>query len=45
MQLRAIEIGTHVWVGQYHKPLAYRKDKVGGWVASPAPLFWGVAKH
>jgi len=45
VQLRAIEIGTHVWVGQYHKPLAYRKDKVGGWVASPAPLFWGVAKH
>ena len=45
VQLRAIEIGTHVWVGQWDKPLAYRKDKVGGWVASPAPLFWGVTKH
>ena len=22
-----------------------RKDKVSGWVASPAPLFWGVTKR
>jgi peptide/nickel transport system substrate-binding protein len=45
VQLRAIEVGTHVWVGQWYKPLAYRKDRIDGWVASPAPLFWGVTKH
>jgi peptide/nickel transport system substrate-binding protein len=45
VQLRAIEIGTHAWLGQWDKPLAYRKDKVSGWIASPAPLFWGVTKR
>jgi peptide/nickel transport system substrate-binding protein len=45
VQLRALEVGTHVWVGQWYKPLAYRKDKVSGWVASPAPLFWSVTKR
>jgi peptide/nickel transport system substrate-binding protein len=45
VQLRAIEIGTHAWLGQWYKPLAYRKDKVGGWLEAPATLFWNVSKH
>ena len=45
VQLRAIEIGTHVWVGQYHKPLAYRKDKIGGWVASPVRAIGNCSEH
>jgi peptide/nickel transport system substrate-binding protein len=44
VQLRAIEVGTHVWVGQWYKPLAYRKDRVEGWLYSPVPLFWNVTK-
>jgi peptide/nickel transport system substrate-binding protein len=44
VQQRAIEIGTHVWVGQWYKPLAYRKDRVEGWLYSPVPLFWNVSK-
>ena len=44
VQQRAMEIGTHVWVGQWYKPLAYRKDRVEGWLYSPAPLFWNVTK-
>jgi peptide/nickel transport system substrate-binding protein len=44
VQLRAIEIGTHVWVGQFHKPIAYRKDRVDGWLKAPATLFWNVTK-
>src|ERR1700674_186600 len=45
VQLRAIEMGTHVWVGQWYKPLAYRKDRVSGWIEAPPPLFWNVTKH
>src|SRR5205085_6920348 len=40
VQLRAIEIGTHVWLGQWYKPLAYRKDRVSGWIEAPPPVFW-----
>ena len=45
VQLRALEIGTHAWLGQWYKPLAYRKDKVSGWLEAPVPLFWNVSKH
>ena len=45
VQLRAIEMGTHVWVGQWYKPLAYRKDRVSGWIEAPPPLFWNVTKR
>ena len=45
VQLRTIEIGTHVWLGQWYKPLAYRKDRVSGWVEAPPPVFWSVTKH
>ncbi|HYM33358.1 MAG TPA: ABC transporter substrate-binding protein [Candidatus Cybelea sp.] len=44
VQLRALEIGTHVWLGQWNKPIVYRKDKVDGWLEAPLPLFWNVTK-
>ncbi len=44
VQVRAIEAGTHVWVGQWYQPLAYRKDRVKGWLVAPVPLFWNVAR-
>lgn len=44
VQQRAIEIGTHVWVGQWYKPIAYRKDRVDGWFYSPVTVFWNVTK-
>ena len=45
VQARAIEIGTHVWVGQWNKPIAYRKDRIDGWIVAPVPLFWNLTKH
>jgi peptide/nickel transport system substrate-binding protein len=45
VQARAIEIGTHVWVGQWYKPIAYRKDRIEGWIIAPAPLFWNLTKR
>ena len=44
VQLRAIEIGTHVWLGEWRRPIAYRNDRVEGWLEFPAPLFWNVTK-
>jgi peptide/nickel transport system substrate-binding protein len=44
IQERAIAVGTHVWLGQWYKPLAYRKDRVDGWLYAPVPLFWNVTK-
>jgi peptide/nickel transport system substrate-binding protein len=45
VQARAIEIGTHVWVGQWNKPIVYRKDRIDGWIIAPVPLFWNITKH
>jgi len=45
VQERAIEVGTHVWLGQWYKPLAYRKDRVDGWIYAPMPVFWSVTKR
>jgi len=44
VQQRAIEIGTHVWLGQWHKPIAFRKDRVDGWLEAPFLVFWNVVK-
>jgi peptide/nickel transport system substrate-binding protein len=45
VQLRAIEIGTHVWLGQWGRPIAYRKDRVDAWFETPVPVFWNVTKR
>ena len=43
VQLRALEYPTHVWVGQWYKPLSLRKN-VEGWLQAPVPVFWNIEK-
>ena len=43
IQARALEIGTHGYVGQWYQPMAYR-DNVSGVVHGPVPFFWNVEK-
>ena len=42
LQARAIEVGTHIQLGQYTLPTATRG--LTGVVASPIPVFWNIAK-
>lgn len=44
LQTRAIQQVTHINLGQWYQPIAYRKDKVSGWLVTPAPAFWNVTK-
>ncbi len=43
IQVRALEVGTHAYVGQWYQPMVYR-DTVSGVLHGPAPFFWNVAK-
>jgi peptide/nickel transport system substrate-binding protein len=43
IQARALEVGTHAYVGQWYQPIAHRND-VSGLLHSPAPIFWNVSK-
>lgn len=43
IQVRALEVGTHGYVGQWYQPMAYR-DTVSGVVHGPAPFFWNIEK-
>ena len=43
IQVRALEVGTHAYLGQWYQPMAYR-DNISGVVHGPAPFFWNVAK-
>ncbi|MGR4001127.1 MAG: ABC transporter substrate-binding protein [Alphaproteobacteria bacterium] len=40
VQARAIEIATHVNLGSYFVPMAWRRDAVSGLIRSPVPFFW-----
>jgi peptide/nickel transport system substrate-binding protein len=44
IQVRALEVGTHMHAGQYFVPMAYREDRVSGFVDGPAPYFWEIGK-
>jgi peptide/nickel transport system substrate-binding protein len=44
VQQRAYEIAAYGPLGQWYKPMAYRKDRLAGFIEAPAPLFWNVAK-
>jgi peptide/nickel transport system substrate-binding protein len=44
VQTRAMEVGTHVHLGQWYQPQAIRKDVVVGLLGGPVPVFWGVEK-
>ena len=43
IQARALEVGTHAYVGQWYQPIAHR-DTVAGLLHGPAPFFWNVSK-
>ncbi len=43
IQVRALEVGTHAYVGQWYQPMVYR-NSVSGVLHGPAPFFWNVAK-
>jgi peptide/nickel transport system substrate-binding protein len=43
IQVRALEVGTHGYVGQWYEVMAYR-DNVEGVVDGPAPFFWNISK-
>jgi peptide/nickel transport system substrate-binding protein len=43
IQARALEVGTHAYVGQWYQPIAHR-DTVTGMLEGPAPFFWNVEK-
>ena len=44
VQERGYEIAAYGPLGQWYKPMAYRKDRLAGFVAAPAPLFWNLTK-
>ncbi len=43
VQLRYLEVPTHVHLGQWNKPMALRKN-VDGMLSAPVPVFWNVEK-
>ena len=44
VQERAYEIVTHLPLGQYVEPVAYR-NTLSGVLDAPVPLFWNVRKE
>lgn len=44
VQERAYAIAAYAPLGQWYKPMAYRKDRLAGFVDAPAPLFWNLTK-
>ncbi len=43
LQLRAAEVPTHAFLGQYNNAMAIRKNVTGS-VVSPVPVFWNIEK-
>jgi peptide/nickel transport system substrate-binding protein len=44
IQVRALEVATHGYVGQWYQPLAFR-DTLSGVLEGPAPFFWNIDKQ
>jgi peptide/nickel transport system substrate-binding protein len=44
IQARALEVGTHAYVGQWYQPFAHR-DVLSGVLQGPAPFFWNIEKE
>jgi peptide/nickel transport system substrate-binding protein len=44
IQVRAMEIGTHINVGQWYLPAAVRKGVIDHMMVAPAPVFWNMTK-
>jgi peptide/nickel transport system substrate-binding protein len=43
VQVRATEITSHIPLGQWYQPSAWRKN-IDGIISAPVPLFWNVTK-
>jgi peptide/nickel transport system substrate-binding protein len=43
VQLRYLEVPTHVHLGQWYKPIALRKN-IDGMLSAPVVIFWNVEK-
>ena len=43
VQLRYLEVPTHVHLGQWYKPVAMRKN-IDGMVIAPVVIFWNIEK-
>ena len=43
VQLRYLEVPTHVHLGQWYKPIAMRKN-IDGMVSAPVVIFWNIEK-
>ena len=44
VQARALEVGTHAYLGQWYQPLVFR-NTLSGVLEGPAPFFWNIAKQ
>ena len=44
IQARAMEVGTHIHLGQWYQPYAFRKDRLSGVLTGPVPVFWNIDK-
>jgi len=44
IQDRIMDQAHYVVIGQYKAFGAYRKDRVDGWIAAPAAIFWNISK-
>jgi peptide/nickel transport system substrate-binding protein len=44
IQARALEVGTHAYVGQWYQPLAFR-NALSGVLEGPVPFFWNIEKQ
>ena len=42
-QARAMQVGTHIHLGQWYQPVAVRKN-VDGMIEAPVSVFWNVQK-
>ena len=43
MQVRVLENPTHAFLGQWHAPVAMRKN-INGMLKSPVTIFWNIEK-
>jgi peptide/nickel transport system substrate-binding protein len=44
IQIRAAQVTTHIPLGQWFAPSAWRRD-IDGVVIAPVPVFWGISKR
>ena len=44
VQDRVMDQASYIVLGQYKAFGAYRKDRVDGWLQSPAAVWWNISK-